>query len=273
VIDHPVLRDPSRRSAFAKLLAHPIASRQEWATLLGWTESRVQRFLAALERAGLVVLEKSKWGTAIRARTVPERQPDGSISFGNDAPDPYPIQDRTETDPRPITLGCTALGKSLGLGARLDEKVEQQEPLQPEADNFTAACIDTMNEQLARIFGEHYRRVKYDNLRSGLACDRWKSAGVELEFAIEEIRKACLKFNPSHHGRGRLPGTLGYFERGVLEAHATRSQIQIPLPPVVQQGGQRAGADRQQPPRGGKPAPVGDFMSAYLGAGGKERRQ
>jgi hypothetical protein len=37
----------------------------------------------------------------------------------------------------------------------------------------------------------------------------------------------------------------------------------IPLPPVVQRGGDRS--------RGGKPAPVGDFMSAYLAAGGKER--
>jgi hypothetical protein len=266
VVDHPVLRDPSRRKAFAELLAHPIASRKEWATLLGWTESRVQRFLAALEGAELVVLNKSKWGTAIRARTVPDQKPDGSIPLGNVEPDPYPIQDRTETDPRPDTLGSTAGSKSLGLGAGLDEK----EPV----DNYSAACIDTMNEQLSRIFGEHYRRVLYDNKRSGLACDHWKSAGVALEFAIEEIRKACLKFNPSHHGRGRLPGTLGYFERGVLEAHATRSQIPIPLPPVVQQGGQRGGSKPDPAPaRGGKPRPVGDFMSAYLDAGGKERRQ
>jgi HNH endonuclease len=166
---------------------------------------------------------------------------------------------RHTLDTQPDSLGSTAGSKSLGLGAGLDEK----EPV----DNYSAACIETMNEQLTSIFGAHYRRVKYDNKRSNLACDHWKAAGVELAFAIDEIRKACMRFHPEKHGRGRLPGTLGYFERGVLEAHATRSQTQLPLPPVVQRGG------ASQEPRGGKPRPVGDFMSAYLDAGGKERRQ
>jgi hypothetical protein len=250
VIDHPLLSDPDRKKAFLDLVKHPVGNYRVWAARWTWKVPRVQRFLAALERAGLATIERTRWGTTVKPiQSQYAGSPDPAP-----AADTEPILTQYGADTEPIHLGSTRLKQSLGLGAGLDES---------NVDNYTAACIETMNEQLSRIFGVKYRPVLYDNRRSGLACDHWKAAGVDLDFAIQEIRKACLKFHPEKHGRGKLPGTLGYFERGVLEAHATRAQMSIPLPPVVQRGGDRT--------RGGKPAPLGDFMSAYMAAGGKER--
>ena len=111
-----------------------------------------------------------------------------------------------------------------------------------------------MNEQLFARFGEQFKPVRYDNRRSAAAVARLKVAGVPLEFAVEQLRRSCLLFNPSKHGRGNLPGTLGYFERGILKAFAVRGQTEITLLAVEPGGEELTRVVRSDAPR---PNPAG----------------
>jgi hypothetical protein len=258
--DHPFLRKPDRRRAYEDLLFKPSGTYRSWAERWDWTLPRVHRFLASLEREGLANVRRTRFGTIVelliadRNKTVTQPELASSTATVTQAE-----RDRDATVREPEPLGSTTGSKSLGLGTRLDERV----------DNYTAACIETMNTQLSRIFGANYRHVLYDNRRSGEASSKWQAAGVELEFAVDEIRKACLKFHPEKHGHGRLPGTLGYFERGVLDAHAARHQAGLSLPPVVQRGG--APRDAQREPA--EPVPLGttvmDVFRKTAAAGGR----
>jgi hypothetical protein len=227
-VDHPMLRaDPARAAAFADLELNPVGNYREWARRWNWTLARVQRFIIALEREGLISCRRSRWGTMV----TPIRRRYGADTEVDGPPDTDPERKQYGADSEPILLGSTTrLKQSLGLGGSgLDEKSP--------TDNYTAACIETMNEQLSRMFPGEYRPVMFNNDASGKTVDRWKAAGVELEFAIEKIREGCFKFNPSKHGGGNLPGTLAYFQKGVLEAHTTRAQLTIGPLPVVQRGG------------------------------------
>jgi hypothetical protein len=251
---HPFLKKPDRLRAYQDLRSRPRGTYREWADRWCWTLPRVFRFLASLEREGLANVRRTRFGTIVelhsadRNKTVTQPELNATPSGVT-----QPERDHNKTVKEPEHLG--SLGRETGLGPRPSSSSE--------VDNYTAACIDTMNEQLGRLHVE-YRPVLYDNQRSGLAVDHWKAAGVELGFAIEEIRKGCVKFNPSKHGRGNFPGTLGYFERGVLNAHAARHQTRISLPPVVQRGG--AWPESSQGRAEEEPVLLGTVLPAFLKA-------
>lgn len=235
MIDHPFLRKSDRLRAYQDLLFKPSGTYREWADRWGWTLPRVHRFLASLEREGLANVRRTRFGTTVELRSLDRNktvtQPELAHSTGTVT---QPERDRDATVREPERLGSA--GRETGLGSRPSSRSIDEQNQEP-ADNYTVACIDTMNQQLSRLFGDEYRRVRYTSQKSNETVDRWKVAGIELEFAVEEIRKACLKFNPAKHGGGKLPGQLGYFGQGVLDAHARRNQTGLSLPPVVQRGG------------------------------------
>jgi hypothetical protein len=86
-----------------------------------------------------------------------------------------------------------------------------------------------MNEILGYRFGPEYRPVMHDNRRSAEAAIQFKTVGVPLAFAREELQKNCRLFNPSKHGRGNYPGTLGYFEKGIIKAFFARDRSEVLL--------------------------------------------
>jgi hypothetical protein len=86
-----------------------------------------------------------------------------------------------------------------------------------------------MNEALAARFKESYRPVLLDNASSIAAADRLENAGVPAGKGEAHLLVQCRLFNPSKHGKGELPKSLAYFERGVLKAWKTEAQLAIPL--------------------------------------------
>jgi hypothetical protein len=141
----------------------------------------------------------------------------------------------------------TNLGPRQGKSAHADTE-----------SDYTVACIAAVNEVMINRFGEEFSPIMFDNRRSAVAGARLKSAGIELAFAIAELRKACVLFNPSKHGCGKLPINLGYFEKGVLSAHAKRGQLGIPLLAV-----ERA-TTRDRASSALRPEPISNLMQTVL---------
>jgi hypothetical protein len=86
-----------------------------------------------------------------------------------------------------------------------------------------------MNDGLSARFQESYRPVLADNVSSIAAADRLELAGVPAGKAEAHLLVQCRLFNPSKHGKGDLPKSLAYFERGILKAWKNEAQLAIPL--------------------------------------------
>jgi hypothetical protein len=206
---HPFLLQPSRQKAFADLANNGTGTYRAWAKRWGWSVSRVQRFISALDRLGIAMVTRTPYGTMIRVRiTADSRIRNASASLSN----------RNEFDPDSETnhLGSQTRSTTI-LGPRGVESAEEQT-----VESYTVACISVINEQLKSRFGPRFSPIRFDNLGSAGAGARLHAAGVELKFAIAKLRKDCADFNPVRQGRGQLPGSLAYFEKSLLKAHANR---------------------------------------------------
>jgi hypothetical protein len=124
-------------------------------------------------------------------------------------------------------------------------------------EHYAAHCIRAINEGMLANLGPEFRPIMLDNRRSAKAAAALIAAGVELPFAIQEIRKGCLLFNPSKHGGGNPPGTLAYFEKSVLKAHSKRAQVFVPDPTVSPQ-------ERPVPARGGDTTSIGNVITSFM---------
>jgi hypothetical protein len=58
------LQDPERARAYAYLIEHPFGTLRTWATAIGWTTGKMQRFLASLSRYRLGEISADKHGTS-----------------------------------------------------------------------------------------------------------------------------------------------------------------------------------------------------------------
>ena len=220
-LTHPYLRNDVRRMAFLDLVARPGGTYREWASRWDWTVPRVQRFISTLAKQRIVSSRRTVWGTLVEVRYAADTKPIQRHDTGS-------INPVHTSDTRPIPLGSKA-GKQLNLETRTTNSIARSE----ESDNYTTVLIDTMNAVLGQRFGDEYRPVMHDNHRSAGAIVRLRTSGVPLSFAREELAKHCRLFNPWKHGRGKLPGTLGYFERGIIKAFAARDQSTEALPRTV----------------------------------------
>jgi hypothetical protein len=154
------------------------------------------------------------------------------------------------------------------LAIRLGSKAGEQQNLDPRSDepeevitDYAGVLIAIMNRALRQRFGDEYKPVMYDNRRSAATVAKLKAAKVPLRFARIELEKHCRLFNPSKHGRGRLPGTLGYFEKGLLRAHeANCAQSQF--------NSKKAGSNlhaHMEAIRGGQPQAIGSLLGSVIG--------
>jgi hypothetical protein len=235
-----ILADPERARAFADLSANPHGSVRLWADRWGWTLPRVHRFLKALEKAGLARFERSQAGTVLR-----------------------PIDEVL-----PVTPAVTPPVTPCHLDPRPLDHSREQKTVTP---NYTEKLIEAMNGELSRIYGSDHRAIRPDQKGSHRAGDAMQAAGIPLDFALERLLADCRTFNPSKHGRGKLPQSLNLFTRGILRAWTRRSQLELGLPPKLK-------VDRAPDPpaeaRGGKPAPIGEAIGSWkdaFAAGQKNR--
>lgn len=212
---HPYLRNEDRRKAFLDLVTCPGGTYRGWADRWNWTLARVQRFIRTLAKEKIATSVRTGWGTLVEIRYEADTEP---IQVS----DTNPIRSARTTDTRPIRLGSKT-GKQLNLETRTANSNTRS----IECDNYTSVLIDTMNEILSHRFGAEYRPVMSDNRRSAEAVIQLRTAGVPLAFAREELQKNCRLFNPSKHGRGNLPGTLGYFEKGIIKAFFARDRSEL----------------------------------------------
>jgi hypothetical protein len=214
---HPYLRNAARRTAFLDLVDFPGGTYRGWAKRWDWTVPRVQRFIATLAKQRILSSHRTAWGTLVEVRCADDTKPIQQR-------DTTPIHPVHTSDSPPIPLGSKA-GKQLNLETRTTNSIARPE----DSDNYTTVLIDTMNAILGQHFGDEYRPVMHDNRRSAQAIIRLKTSGVPLEFARKELEKHCRLFNPWKHGRGRLPGTLGYFEKGIIKAFMAREPSTVSL--------------------------------------------
>lgn len=119
--------------------------------------------------------------------------------------------------------------------------------------------IETMNRTLGQLYND-YRPVWSDNSSSNETAKQFEAVGMDPAWAAAELRRQCVQFNRGKHGKGRLPGTLTYFRRGLLGAWSRQEagdQMELPLvsiqAPIVSQ---RSNAAAPRPVLPSLPAPV-----------------
>jgi hypothetical protein len=199
-VTHPLLRDPARKKVFELLIAVPTGTEREWAEAAHWSRDKMRRFLSALVQAGLISRKVTPYGSTI---TVLQRD-------SSDAPRPH--TDRTHAAPRAPHLGsCGLVGK---------------EP-SAETTDYSTSLITAMNNALTARFADSYRHVKLGNKSSLAAAARLEAAGVSIDNAVRHVEDQVRGFNPSRHGKGDLPHSLAYFERGIVNAHRGEAQLKL----------------------------------------------
>lgn len=117
-----------------------------------------------------------------------------------------------------------------------------------------------MNRFFGLRFGDEFDEVSDDNLSSLAAGRSFRDSGHELADVIDELRKAIALFNPSKHGKGKLPWSLSYFEKGIRKAlrarvaHDALENNEIPLLSPIEGGAStKAG-------KAGTPEPIGAVL-------------
>lgn len=207
VIHHPLLLDPERRRAFEDLLATPSGTERTWAARWGWSRAKVRRFVAALERHQLADLTRTEFGTAVRIRPTPGPQPAHPPLHQTG---PRAVQDRPTPGPCPAHLVSSS---------RLTDLVSRS----AETETYEVELIRALN-RFGRIrFGDEFDDISDDNRSSLAAARSLRDSGFDLDVVVDELRKAVTLFNPSKHGRGNLPGSLAYFEKGLRKALSARA--------------------------------------------------
>lgn len=117
-----------------------------------------------------------------------------------------------------------------------------------------------MNHFFWLRFDDEFDEVSEDNL-SSLATARKLLREFAAADVIDELRKAIALFNPSKHGKGKLPWSLAFFEKGLFKAlHARAKRDAAEQNEMVLLGTIAGGAETKALDRGTKPAapePIG----------------
>lgn len=196
---HPYLVAADRAAAFADLLAHPCGSERTWARRWDWHHSRVHRFLHHLTRIGLIHIESTLDGSVVHfRRSTSEAEPQQTRSTTA-----APLHINPREVPREKTLGLKNVEKS-------------------PAEQLAVRCVDAMNGIGAFRFGGGYLPVRTDQRRSVAATAKWITAGLDPDWCEVEVRRQMMVVR-------RTPVTLGFCERGVLQAWGDRHQTALPL--------------------------------------------
>lgn len=240
-----LLADSGRAAAFADLVANPHGSVRVWAERWGWHRSKVERFLKRLESSGLMQFERSKTETRVSGVSA-------CVSASK--------EDTETLKPESTGLSGGVSGVSV---CHLDPgPLDHSRERNTVTPNYTEQLIAAMNGELSRIYGSDYRSVSSDQKGSHRAGDALQAAGVPVDFALERLLADCRTFNPSKHGRGKLPQSLNLFTRGILRSWSRRSQLELGLPPKLHIDR----PDLPAPDRGGKPSPLGDAIGSWKDA-------
>ncbi len=195
-MSHPFLADPERRKAFDLLTAVPTGSVRIWAEQLGWSKDRMQRFIDGLRRFRLgEVITCANRSTFIPADILTVADCRGLS--------------RTVAPP----LGSTGV-KSTGPSARTRNSGANSVTEVP-FSIYAVRMIPVMNEEFGRLI-DGYQPVRADNRGSHRAGHELESANVDMDWCEQRLRELCRAFNPSKHGGGEPPRTLGYFTRGLI---------------------------------------------------------
>lgn len=233
---HPYLASPENAAAFAYLAANPSGSRARWAQGLGWSPSKVQRFIEALLRFRLAETEVLKGY---------------NLTVFKPLVDP-PVSDRSATGPR-ADRARSAAGQPHLEASRSGSSVSRCKSAPANGGNAEAmTCIAVVNEVLGSNFGDNYAPISPDNYGSHRAVLQWIAAGMSLEDMTRLLRQKAAAFNPEKSG-GDLPRSVGYFTRWMLKEWAIeKRQLPLPLMTVDRKPGQR---DRMD-----KPMALGDLL-------------
>lgn len=218
---HPFLADPENARGYAHLLAVPVGTVRKWATSLGWKKGKMQRFLAGLSRYQIGELQSCKTHSVFRPLNAPIHPFTPRVNNPPVAPT-HDVYRSVPGVPGTDRYASAALG-STGL-----EGKEPSATATPGSE-YSTALITAMNDALSARFMESYRRVLLDNRSSIEAAGRLELAGLPADKAEAHLLTQCRLFNPSKHGKGQLPKSLAYFERGTLKAWKTEAQLTIPL--------------------------------------------
>jgi hypothetical protein len=254
---HPFLEDPENARAYAHLLAVPIGSLRTWAKDLNWSAGKLQRFIAALRRYRLGSVESCKHNSVFRplngktpGKTHPP--PKNPPPFASDHDVHRSVSDRIDAH---RCASAAPLGSSGLVG---------KEP-SAAGSEYSNTLITAMNAALSARFLDGYRPVLIDNKSSIEAAHRLEHAGVPADRAVAHLEIQCRLFNPSKHGKGELPRSLAYFERGILKAWRSEAQLEIPLMQL-----ERASSDdaprypKYVPPAGDRPIAKPESIDAGL---------
>jgi hypothetical protein len=262
------LQDPERARAYAHLLEHPFGTLRTWATAIGWTTGKMQRFLATLRREHLGEITADKHGTSF-----------------------------TPSDPKVHRLASMhidvhrcASATDLGTGSGLTGSRYGGTP-GPKGDGATAPgeadagaelLITALNEEMLAKFGSGFAPISTDHRGSTRAAQRIAAAGVPLEKAVELVRLRARRFTPDRTG-GDLPHSLGhpYLAKGAIDEwrRQERDRQQLPLLPQLDMAVERTApaaapaAGSRMLPRELDPAVIGQEFRAIANASSKQRPQ
>lgn len=175
---------PEHQRAFHILSEHPRGSTRAWAKELGWSPSRLERFLQNLAKRGLAEIERvGNYGSVFRP--VPPR----SAAYR-----PVPV----------AYLGSSS--KSTGLTAsRYAEAKDVEKP--SDADKELARpYIETANEILKRF--SDFKAIRYDNVSSVKAALQMQAAAGG-DRGMGYFRLALNEYQP-HRSDGDAPKSLAH---------------------------------------------------------------
>jgi hypothetical protein len=216
---HRYLEDPDRARAYAHLIERPNGTLRTWATALGWTAGKVQRFIAALSRYRLGEVRADRHGTTF--------QPLGSSKVHRLGASACIDVHRCAS--------ASQLGTGSGLTASSSKPGYAGTPAKAEEQPGADRLVEAMNEILISNLGEHYKRVALDNYGSHRAARRWLvEAAMPLEEAIVLLRRHVGRFS-LEKSKGDIPRSLGYFTKPMLRdwARIQREREQLVLLPSI----------------------------------------
>lgn len=177
--------------AFHILSEHPRGSTRAWAKELGWSPSRVERFLKNLLQRKLATIERvGNYGSVFR-----------------------PVPPRSAAS-RPVPVSYLGSGsKSTGLTAsRCDEATDGEKPTEEEKA-LARPYIEIANHGLARF--SDFKPIRFDNkssVKAALQMLEWASG----ERGLGYFRLSLNEYQP-HRSGGNAPKSLAhpFFLRGV----------------------------------------------------------
>jgi hypothetical protein len=276
-----VLSIDGRRDAFASLQANPVGSLSDFAKRWGWEKVRVQRFINALRKVGIDV-DSGTTNTIVNLDRDPDtivRHPDTILQSVSGYPDTI-SESVSGSNPVSLDSGGTSVSGYPDTIVPLDTRSLDLS----RAKKYTEKLIEVLNLELSSRFSD-FRKKSSDHHGSHRAGVAMLRAGVPLEFAEQQLAQACRRFNPEKHGRGKLPGGVQFFQRGIItdyrRAVAQRAQHELdiraslrvdrgavppPAPPIKEQD-----VPNPDEKRGGQPVSIQSALDIYLA--GSEKRE